>query len=714
MVKKRTMVTIFVAAIMFIASTVLFENKTLANSATTVLEGQPFYAELAKGIEAASLTNGKVYVTNTAGKEVKATLTLNETSDAIIVWGLNQGEYTLHVEKGAYKKLSLNHQKKTIKFNVVKAVKQIKSTKDLVTYFETVINNQSFTRNGVTEEMEMSDAAVGNEASSNKSADHSTTNNQVEGIEEGDIVVTDGRYIYAIVENELVITDAKNPKNMKVVAKKAFKENQYLSTLILHDSLLIVAYNSYEERPLPGKDYMQTVSLSKFAFFDVKDAANPKLIREIGQEGHMAGIRKQGDVLYMVTNSTPDFWLLREGVDVELRPYTYDSNVQNTSQPMPIEKISIFPGNTEPNYTTLSAIDLKNLAKNEVKTESYLGSGSQLYMSPKAIYVTAPKYDFVSPAATGAKRMVTDMMIMPATSNTQIYKFDVNGTAIKLAAQAEVKGTPLNQFSMDEYEGHFRIATTEGFAWGRNADSKNHLFILNSELKQVGALTDLARGERIFSARFMGDKAYLVTFKEVDPLFVIDVANPAQPKVLGELKIPGFSNYLHPLDDKHLIGIGYDTEVRINEYSKEPFVVTKGMKLALFDVSDLANPKEKAAVIIGGRGTYSDVQYDHKALLRHIEKGYYGFPVTLYEEKNVNEMLYKGTGSQVYEVTTNGIKLKADLIEPAQSSQMYEEWDKAVRRLIYIDDALYTISQSGIVSYDLKTFKKLNTVNFAK
>src|SRR5690606_22698817 len=123
-----------------------------------------------------------------------------------------------------------------------------------------------------------------------------------------------------------------------------------------------------------------------------------------------------------------------------------------------------------------------------------------------------------------------------------------------------------------EHDGHVRIATTEGSAWGTTANSKNHLFILDGNLKQVGAVNDLAKGERIYSARFMGDKAYLVTFKETDPLFVIDTKNPAAPKVLGELKIPGFSNYLHPIGENHLLGIGYDTEVKMEEGSKEPVV----------------------------------------------------------------------------------------------------------------------------------------------
>ena len=206
----------------------------------------------------------------------------------------------------------------------------------------------------------------------------------------------------------------------------------------------------------------------------------------------------------------------------------------------------------------------------------------------------------------------------------------------------------------------------------------------------------------------MGDKAYIVTFKETDPLFVIDTAEPSNPKVLGELKIPGFSNYLHPLDENHLVGIGYDTEQRMDSWSKEPFTVTKGMKISLFDVSDFANPKEQDMVIIGGRGTYSEVQYNHKALFRNEALNYYGFPVILYEEGKNEDVKYKGLGALVYEITTEkGIQLKGNLITPAKANELYEDWESSISRLVYIDDALYTISPKEIKSYDLKTFESI-------
>lgn len=263
----------------------------------------------------------------------------------------------------------------------------------------------------------------------------------------------------------------------------------------------------------------------KFAIFDVKDAKNPKLVREIGQDGSIVGIRKYGDVLYMITSQTPNYWIMREkNMDIDLRPAIYDSAASTSSQPLPLEKIQILPGSTEPNFLIVSAFDLSNAEQGKVQTESYLGSSGQLYMSTNAIYVTATMYN---PMFT--TRMM-DTAMMPSSMDTQVYKFSINKTTIEMTAKTTIKGLILNQFSMDEYDGYFRVATTEGHGWGNTADSKNHLFIFDKDLKQVGELTNLARGERIYSARFMGDKAYIVTFKEVDPLFVIDVANPKSTK----------------------------------------------------------------------------------------------------------------------------------------------------------------------------------------
>src|SRR5690606_17035209 len=220
--------------------------------------------------------------------------------------------------------------------------------------------------------------------------------------------------------------------------------------------------------------------------------------------------------------------------------------------------------------------------------------------------------------------------------DTEIFKFKLDGTDVEFYRSAQLSGTILNQFSMDEYKGNFRVVMTEGNMWDEKTPSKNHLYILNEKMEQVGSVKGLAKGERIYSARFMGDKAYMVTFRETDPLFVIDVADPMKPKVLGELKIPGFSNYLHPLDENHLIGFGYETTAKKNPQGGEPIILTEGMKISLFDVSDFANPKEKDTEIIGGRGSYSPIQHDHKSLFQHPQRNLFGVPAVLYEERGEN------------------------------------------------------------------------------
>src|SRR5690606_1011521 len=296
--------------------------------------------------------------------------------------------------------------------------------------------------------------------------------------------------------------------------------------------------------------------------------------------------------------------------------------------------------------------------------------------------------------------------------DTEIFKFKLDGTDVEFYRSAQLSGTILNQFSMDEYKGNFRVVMTEGNMWDEKTPSKNHLYILNEKMEQVGSVKGLAKGERIYSARFMGDKAYMVTFRETDPLFVIDVADPVKPKVLGELKIPGFSNYLHPLDEKHLIGFGYETTTRKNPQGGEPFIITKGMKISLFDVTDFHNPKEKFTEIIGGQGTYSALQYDHKALFQHKKRNLFGFPVSIYEEGAKDfEVDYKGSGALVYEITPeHGIILKGDLVEKKSSGEQYEDWEKQVQRLLYSGDSLFTLSMNEIKSYKLDSFKEISTL----
>lgn len=690
-------------------SSLFYFTKDTAYANGAIFEGESYTVLLDNALTKDSVTNGTVTVTDAAGKVVQAKLKLDDTAKVLTVENLKAGQYKVNIKKNAYLKETKLIREQSIPLDVIQKVSALKTEADLKAYFKAYIaaENAKYQERGEEVNQESSSFAVEYSLSDKASVGQSfsTTNNQVTGIEEGDISITDGKNIYTIVDNKIMIVDAKS---LKMVKRLTVGKEIYPTHLMLHNGLLIVGYTTYVQTK--QEPYYDSKSVAKVAFYDVKDAANPVLVREVGQDGDITNIRKLGNYLYVVSSKTPNYWMLSENPDVELRPATYDSGAEKL---IPVDQIRLLPESNQPSYLIVSAMDVSNVKSNEWKTASFLGNSGKMYMSENAIYIASMNDRFWP--ALDLMRDTTDSAILPVQSEneTTIYKIALNKTNISMATEGKVKGSVLNQFSMDEHNGYIRIATTEGNAWRTEANSKNHLFILDGNLKQVGAVHDLAPGERIYAARFIGDKAYLVTFKETDPLFVIDTKNPKAPKVLGELKIPGFSNYLHPIDENHLLGIGYDTEVRMEEGSKEPMVLTKGMKLSLFDVSDLKNPKEKQAVVIGGRGTYSPVQYDHKALFRDPRNHFYGFPVTVYSEVDEQDRLkYEGTGAQIYQVTASGIDLVANLLEQARPGEQYEDAYNVVQRLLYVEDELYAVSRSKVTSYNGKTFKKQQTLGF--
>ncbi|MGM9948557.1 MAG: beta-propeller domain-containing protein [Lysinibacillus sp.] len=670
-----------------------FTPQIQVSAASAIFENQAFYASFNKPLKKASITNGQIHVVNEHGKRMNPELSLKQDNKLLVIQGLKAGSYTLHIAADAFKKEA--KKETALTFSVVNELKAIESEEDLQKYFQAVLNEE--TAHGYEEEAEYStaDKAESKSTSDDTAGDHSATNNQVEGIEEGDIAVTDGKHIYSRRDQTVFITDAEK---LAVVGKITVKDG-YPSKLLLHEGRLLVFYDKYVETKTKRGHYAGT-SMTQAVVYDVSNPAKPQVVREVGQEGYVVGIREYKDILYMVTDTSPNYWLLHEEEDIDLRPQLFDSE-EKALKRASLDSIHIFPGSRETNYAIVSALDLRNAETGDFKVETYVGAGSSIYMSEEAIYMATPSYSPVGLESESAD--VARMSILPMWhNNTELYKFTIDGTEVDLAARTTVEGALLNQFSMDEFNGYFRIATTTGQASMREADSNNHLHIFDEDLKQVGKLTDLARGEKIYSVRFMGEKAYIVTFKETDPLFVIDVAEPTNPKVLGELKIPGFSNYLHPLDENHLIGIGYDTKMGVDEYTKQPVVYTMGMKVSLFDVSDVSKPTEVDHVIIGGRGTYSEVQHDHKALYRDKENGYYGFPITLYDD-----YVYKGTGAIIYRITPDGIASAKELVTDADGAQ-YEEWEAMVQRLLYSGDTMYVITSNKIGAYHRTTFEKLN------
>ncbi|MBA4536350.1 beta-propeller domain-containing protein [Bacillus aquiflavi] len=693
------------AAVLYSKSQLKVVSGVVANSDDTpiVLAHKVWKITFSEKMDQSILKDDLIYVTNDKGKKQNVALSLSDDGKTIMIQPPKDGyavdtEYTLYLDKDIKsahgKKLK---SKKEFLFLVQQNIPVIGSKKNLRNYFSKVIEYQKETAKFFGSEEEISQE-ISDSTDQANNQDVSETNIQVQGVDEADIVKTDGTHIFKVQDGKVNIIKAVPANEMNVLASISFKDVFSPEQLFLHENQLIVIGHSQTANEPQNKKQGKEIMIApiyhsvKAIIYDVKDPKNPKQIREVEVEGSIVAARKTDGVVYLIANHIPDlFWALEEKRDIDLRPKFSDTAVSSDIQAVDYDQIQYFPDSNEGNYTIIAAVDLENQQK-EASITTYLGSGEEIYMSKNSLYL-AVRND-INPTK---EEVVVD-------SNTNIYKFSVNGLNVALQSSTEVEGTVLNQFSMDEYNGYFRIATTKGNAWEDKRPSANNLYILDENLAQVGQLKDLARGERIYSARFMNDRIYIVTFKETDPLFVIDASDPKTPKVLGELKIPGFSNYLHPYDENHLIGFGHDTKI-ISEKGAQPFIRTNGVKISLFDISDVSNPKEKFTEVIGGSGTSSPLNYDHKALLYHKNKNLFAFPISVYQdvEGKQFDQSFEFQGAYVYNIDLqNGFTLKNKITHTKENAQ-YEEWENSIDRLVYIGDYLYALSPAKITVHDLKS-----------
>ncbi|HWJ03584.1 MAG TPA: beta-propeller domain-containing protein [Verrucomicrobiae bacterium] len=552
----------------------------------------------------------------------------------------------------------------------------------------------------------------------------SQTNVQVEGVDEADIIKTDGKYIYQVNNRRVLITKAFPAAEMQVVNTLSFDANFIPFELYVDASHLVVLGHNTMQNPIPyqgsssvsGKMiaplYTQTL---KVLIYDLKDREKPQQLREVELEGNYLSSRKIDSALYLVANKYINYATIQQKPEDSV-PHYRDSFGQGSLQPVDLNEIRYFPDSVEPNYLMVAALDLNQNTAMQVST--YLGSGQNIYSSEHSLYVAVSKYD--RRPAEEKKGIAID--IAPV-KDTELYRFELNAGSVKYAAKGEVPGTLLNQFSMDEYQSHLRIAVTEGSPWAKGQNtSRNNLYILDSALQTVGKLEGLAPGESIYSVRFLGGRGYLVTFKQVDPLFVVDLQNPASPKVLGQLKIPGYSNYLHPYDENHIIGFGKDTVEAPPKPGSANMAYYQGMKLALFDVRDVEHPVEKFKEIIGDRGTDSELLHNHKALMFDKTRNLLAFPVSVMKLKNkpangqniTRYGEFEFQGAYVYNLDlTSGFVLKGRITHADQqnsSNPAYPRGDKTVNRVLYIDDTLYTISNYALKANRLPDLAEEKTI----
>ncbi|MBU0957730.1 MAG: beta-propeller domain-containing protein, partial [Nanoarchaeota archaeon] len=613
------------------------------------------------------------------------------------------------------------------------------------------------------------------EVSGAKSADdYSTTNVQVEGVDEADMMKNDDKYIYTVSGGKVVILDAYPAEDMKIVGEIDI-ENSRVSEMYLNDDKLILFISNYGYRIAEMKcgsmaDGAKCGDVyhdgSAVLIYDVSDRSNPVLDDEILFDGQYIDSRMIGDHVYVISNK----YINSRGPEM---PVYY---LDGVAREVAIRDVSYMPYIDDSyTFTLISAIDVND---GDFNTEVFLlGRSHTVYVSEDNIYLTYTKY--ISPEVffdemvmTVFKPLVPNQIddkiddvldsdmeyweknravsevvqdyseslrgddksdfderlmekliefeesLSKKREKTVVHKLEVDDLNINYKDVGEAPGRVLNQFSMDEHDGNFRIATTTGNSWGwmgGGGNSLNHLYILDDDLDLIGSVEDLAKGERIYSVRFMGDRAYMVTFRQVDPLFVIDVSDAYNPEVLGYLKITGFSNYLHPYDENHIIGIGKDaTEEGLFQ----------GMKISLFDVSDVNNPVEKAKYEIGDRGTNSYALYDHHAFMFDKERNILVIPVDLAE---INESKYEEQdmawaygdnvwqGAYVFNIDSNMISLRGMITHDDDREETGARWyyagKFAVKRSLFMDNYLYTVSDAVVKAHNLQTVHEISKVD---
>lgn len=532
---------------------------------------------------------------------------------------------------------------------------------------------------GMYESASSSDAASAESSNVSDTGAYSDTNLRENGVGEADIVKTDGKNIYTLCRSVVTITAIDNGSMEKLASIEQDAE-RYVEDIYVQDDKLVLfgtlgrqvgnsedseAYDGYYE----NNTYVQV--------YDISDPSNPKEIGNMEQSGGYNTSRIVDGYVYVLSQFHP------YEDNVTARDLWYIPEVQGKS----IEAENIYmPQEAEGNeYTIITAFSLDNPSE-KTDSKAVFGYSDVCYVSENNIYITSNYYEDSD------------------VSRTLIRKISYTDGKLVGVAQTKIKGMLNDSFSIDEYEGNLRLVTTIDEIYSNDdimplnetADKTekavaenvkdavpgtNSLYVLNDKLEIIGSIHNLAKDETIYSARFMGDTGYFVTYRQVDPLFSVDLSDPENPKILGELKIPGFSEYLHPYGDGKLLGIGMDV-------SKDGFT-TEDVKLSMFNVTDPSNvTEENKYTIEESYGT--DVGYNYKGVFVDVQKNLFGF-VTYHD----------GVTYQLYTYD------EAEGFKEVMSRQLsgYEG-----SRGLYIGDVFYLVSGNMIESYSMNGFEKMDDI----
>lgn len=504
---------------------------------------------------------------------------------------------------------------------------------------------------------------------------YSETNDQVQNVQEGDIIKTDGNYLYLLsVSGKLVCQ--KIEKNGDLTQTAAVSLTDEIAASVDVEELFL--YNGHIAVIMQGYDNgMKT----KVILFDTDQNGDLVRVGDYMQEGSYLSGRCTGGALYVVTN---EYAFSVYGENPEDTVPLIWSNGESRSVSTEEMYITACPS-YDMTYTNITGYRFGDMT-DKVNTVTVLGSSaSEIYCTEEDLYLLCTNRYWSGLAAQKGEEM---------QNTTSVYRYGLENGKITAEAEGKVTGWMLNQFSADEYNGYFRIATTDNNAC--------RVTVLDESLLPVSELTGLAEGERIYACKFMGDTAYLVTFYETDPLFVIDLSDVNDMKMLGELKIPGYSSYLYPLSDRYLVGVGMNTDENGS---------INGMRINLFDISDPCEPKLADVKILYG-DCNALAGENHKAYYADDENGLFGFPIYSYQNGREN---FNGFVMFSVEGGKLSVEKEFDYSKDASALSWDTEYYAAytyngyyIQRGVYVNDVLYLLSNEHIYAYGRNDFAYLN------
>ncbi len=563
--------------------------------------------------------------------------------------------------------------------------------------------------------------------------DYSGTNIQELGVDEPDIVKTDGRIIVATSGNNLYVVDVTGDEPR--LAGQTTLESGWASDLFISgDRVLVMGYGDTYATPMVDTGFVEDVAyyapstpITTLIEVDIADIEKPQVKRTLFIDGNKVSARMVGDVVRIVVSSMPTGLQfeypetngLKAERDAEAhnRQVILDSTIDNWVPYYVLENASgqviaegslldcsrahhpeEFSGLSMLNVVT---VDLGN-AMSVDDAVGVLASGDIVYSSTDAMYIASAAWrNWEAFDEDDAEDAISK-------HTTDIHKFDISDAkTTTYVATGRVDGFMLSQWSMDEYEGRLRVATTSSPDWWWGATERSESFVTvfeedSGELVQVGQVGGLGKGERIYSVRFIDDIGYVVTFRQTDPLYTIDLSDPTDPEVVGELKILGYSAYLHPVGDGLLLGVGQDA----TEEGR-----TLGTQISLFDVSDPADPTRIHNYTLDNG--YSAVEWDHRAFLHWPQTGLTVIPVSIWSWDEKSETESGFVGAIAIEATEDGIEEIGRITHnPKDLAEEEYWWGPGIERSMVIGDSLYTYSYDGLLRSDLETLEAGEYVSF--